>query len=944
MHDAFQVSTALDKLPVKIESIFAYGDRLLVGTANGQLYVYEVKEPLVVGDDVEVSVTLLETKKSFSRRPIEQMDIIKEIDALVSLSDGLISLHDLRTLTLRNHLTKTRGANIFCLNTCVEMSETDGIPQLITRLFVAVRKKLIIFIWKDSEFSDTKELPLPDRVRAMAWVGSGKICLGFTSDYALLDINTGNIKDLLTPPPTHDTSTALGTWNTLYANVSSFGTRYSKPLITRLPNNEILLAKENVSIFVGLDGTPTRKEGIEWSEPPEIMGYSYPYLVAILPRHIEVRNIASQTLVQIIELPQARLLNQGKLLYIGSSTQLSRLTPYSFAHQVDQLVEKCEFEEALSLLEQIEPVLFDDKEQKMREIQSRYAHYLFLQKRFDEAILIFQELETDPSEVIALYPETIAGSLASAKPNGAQADDKRDAETSETPDSDGTEEEGRDLRDQKEDASQHSHSDNETISSPLSEGDLKEATQYLIRFLTDRRQKVYKALQQREHQRAEDGSRPVPLASSVSSSGSGMDAKSDEELSAMAQLVDTTLLKAYMMTNEALVGPLLRVQNHCRVDEVEHLLLERKRYRELVDMYNGKGLHRKALDLLKEIGQSGEGPLRGIWPTVSYLQRLDSEHLDLILEYSTWVLEVDPENGMQIFMDEYPGVEELPRERVLEHLETFSLDLSIQYLEYIIHNLGDETPDLHNRLISSYLAKMQEHGELDGQAHYEEMSSERRKLLLFLEQSTYYRAERVLSQLPIDGLYHERAILLSRIGQHDQALNIYVHKLNDPGMAEDYCNRHYDPEDEQTRDVYLSLLRVYLLPAQGHSPKIEDAVQLLSRHGSQVNALEAMRLLPLQIRISELYPFFEKYIRETNKNYRANQVVLNLLRAEQVQIREQLVYYRSRAVKITEDRMCPQCTKRIGNSAFVVFPNGAVVHYSCKEKLEREREWAMTRM
>lgn len=34
-------------------------------------------------------------------------------------------------------------------------------------------------------------------------------------------------------------------------------------------------------------------------------------------------------------------------------------------------------------------------------------------------------------------------------------------------------------------------------------------------------------------------------------------------------------------------------------------------------------------------------------------------------------------------------------------------------------------------------------------------------------------------------LYEEKAILLSRIGQHDQALNIYVYKLKNYRMAEE---------------------------------------------------------------------------------------------------------------------------------------------------------------
>lgn len=77
-----------------------------------------------------------------------------------------------------------------------------------------------------------------------------------------------------------------------------------------------------------------------------------------------------------------------------------------------------------------------------------------------------------------------------------------------------------------------------------------------------------------------------------------------------------------------------------------------------------------------------------------------------------------------------------------------------------------------------------------------------------------------------------------------------------------------------------------------------------------------------------------------------------------IQVEEQLTYFQSRAVKITEDRMCPQCNKRIGNryaccfdgyiycitnesfSVFAVFPNGIVVHYSCKEKIE-QTQWKL---
>lgn len=49
--------------------------------------IYSDPKAIEVADDNEKpEVTLVRTIKNFSKRPIEQLDIIKEIDVLVSLS------------------------------------------------------------------------------------------------------------------------------------------------------------------------------------------------------------------------------------------------------------------------------------------------------------------------------------------------------------------------------------------------------------------------------------------------------------------------------------------------------------------------------------------------------------------------------------------------------------------------------------------------------------------------------------------------------------------------------------------------------------------------------------------------------------------------------------------------------------------------------------------
>ncbi|CEG77265.1 hypothetical protein RMATCC62417_12051 [Rhizopus microsporus] len=223
---------------------------------------------------------------------------------------------------------------------------------------------------------------------------------------------------------------------------------------------------------------------------------------------------------------------------------------------------------------------------------------------------------------------------------------------------------------------------------PLTGFHLRDAVTYLIRYLTDKRQKLARKLN--------DPSVKSPKSDSVD----------NQSLLDQASLVDTTLLKSYMMTNDALVGPLLRVQNHCDVEECETILMEKRKYKELVDLYNCKGLHGRALDLLQKLGNQQDGPLRGVLPTIRYLQRLGIEHFELVLEYSRWVLEKDPKHGMDIFIDDLEKTETFPRDKVLRHLESISSDLVIQYLEFIIQELHDESPEFHNRLVIVYLDKI----------------------------------------------------------------------------------------------------------------------------------------------------------------------------------------------------------------------------------------------
>ena len=76
--------------------------------------------------------------------------------------------------------------------------------------------------------------------------------------------------------------------------------------------------------------------------------------------------------------------------------------------------------------------------------------------------------------------------------------------------------------------------------------------------------------------------------------------------------------------------------------------------------------------------------------------------------------------------------------------------------------------------------------------------------------------------------------------------------------------------------------------------------------------VQALDMLPSDLKVSELYNFFEAVLGDDTRERHTNQVKKNLLKSEHLQVQEQLIHYRSRRATIASDRMCPVCNKRIG--------------------------------
>ena len=209
------------------------------------------------------------------------------------------------------------------------------------------------------------------------------------------------------------------------------------------------------------------------------------------------------------------------------------------------------------------------------------------------------------------------------------------------------------------------------------------------------------------------------------------------------------------------------------------------------------------------------------------------------------------------------------------------------------------------------------------------------------------------------------------MGNHKQALSIYVFQIKDYDKAEAYCNRTYLAEaseqllhptngvstldkpalnrstTEVSRDkpnIFAMLLGLYLRPPSGEEKRWPQALDLLSRHGARLPASSTLDLMPDELAVQELQDYFRGRIRNSTSLLRQERIIRSLEGVRKVDAERRLLLGteadidvgkpggRNRRVSISEDDHCRVCHRRFGASAIRVYPDNTVVHYGCMGK------------
>lgn len=363
-------------------------------------------------------------QEKFSKYKIEHLACVKEADILLSLSNGYVHLHGLQDYNLRETLQKTKGATTFAVTTHTVKDASSGVAAIVSRLAVAVKRRLILWVWHDGDLnSETSEISLATGIKTLVWATDTKLIAGLTSSYVMVDVTNSAVTDIVGPgsiggAPGQDGGRFGGAG---VAGMGYLGLSAPTPLATKLAEGEILLAKDINTHFIDADARPLGRRQIPWAVAPEAICYANPYLLALQTAKgaLEVRNPETSTLLQTIILPTASRLHIPQcsksavyagttIIVIGDRTIWSAIA-LDFDPQIDTLIERGSLDEAISLIQRLSKSSLEDKEGKMREVKMLKAKLLFDQCKFRESIDLFSDVSAPPERVIALYPPFIAG-------------------------------------------------------------------------------------------------------------------------------------------------------------------------------------------------------------------------------------------------------------------------------------------------------------------------------------------------------------------------------------------------------------------------------------------------------------------------------------------------------------------------------------------------------
>ncbi|XP_035529185.1 transforming growth factor-beta receptor-associated protein 1 [Morone saxatilis] len=384
--------------------------------------------------------------------------------------------------------------------------------------------------------------------------------------------------------------------------------------------------------------------------------------------------------------------------------------------------------------------------------------------------------------------------------------------------------------------------------------------------------------------------------------------------------VDCALLRLYVELGDTEnLQQLVTFPNECRLQHCASVLEQHNRFFALGSLYQSHG---NQTDAIKTWVKIADGVHKDpscldvyghiVW-TLSQLQDRDA-----VWKFAVWTLQKNQEIGVQIFSRRPPDDQIEPQD-VLALLEKYPLAL-ILYLEFLIYDLNSEEERHHNRLALAYVTQtLQEEEETD-------LRKTRGKLQEQLWESRFYDVSTVYERVKSTSLHIEKAILLSKTGEHSQALQVLVYQERDLQAAEAFCCRAAQDQDSQFRQtLLLNLLQIYL----SSEDLTSAAVDLLNNNPRVFAAEKVIQLLPDSWSVQLVSQFLVGSLRETLHQRQMARLQKALSQAELM--RHKVIWMPASKTKFRLDKgqKCKVCQRDLAEPQFLCNLHGELMHTSC---------------
>lgn len=453
--------------------------------------------------------------------------------------------------------------------------------------------------------------------------------------------------------------------------------------------------------------------------------------------------------------------------------------------------------------------------------------------------------------------------------------------------------------------------------------------------------------------------------------------KLSSQINHIALVIDTTLFLCYFYTKPMMLGPLLRlpnnqcnakVVNECLLNNIHPSMLHQSNQfqfhqqtnfiKELLDFYFGRGLHKDSLEMLYKLSHNEEDQVapvpdnefanfvKGPDLTIQYLTKLSNDELELIFEFSVWVImEGDKglEVGESIFMNESYECENYDSLQVLNFFQNVLKveALAIRYLEWLVlesdliekFTKNNTLSKFHTKLCLLYLDKLKEiEKEYDGEKEEEFYKTEYYvKLFNFLKETNLYEPWTLLKNIPTnhDKYLRFTVFVYRRLGEHEKSVDVLYNQLNDLDSAMEYCSDIHKSDSTIGESLLHKLLEDLLMDYEENVLQIE---KLLVLQGSKMSIFKILLNLPNSFPLNKLEKFLFANLRDTQECLHDSRIASKLHQIGNFKSQEKIWSIQAKSYTIESSRkLCGICNRRLGYSVFSV-EDEKVVHYVCAQR------------